>query len=755
MPPHGLWPIPRHHLYSGTTHRPTFNAQEFATDANEPDRPILTANISETNKPEPRVATGAGAAMNIDGAMDTGGRNGSEHGVSDRKRKKAEKRADRVKRKEEKLRRMSNATSLMDCVVTEGAHQAAVTTAQHPAVVHLGSSKPLGRARAIATPTIGHKRVKEEKEKSASKDTNAETNKSADRHSSIKIEKKRKRVSEVNGNTHPTAPKTRSNDRTVSDFCIGPDFVKEVQSAVAGIGNAFTRCVQEPEPEVKKVKKAKVEKKFEKQETPTLRASEQSIGVTAGLGVTRSPSKTQKKQKGETGNARGPDQQSAASAPRKTPIPLPSPPRPTTFEEFHQSPAWKKAVINDLPETPPSLAYRSALIKTPIPLPKLPPIRLHTSVEVLGSRQEPSAPSSTPTSAQPQRTYESTAIATKRLKQPLTDGPKPKPKPRAKRGRSLSSSSAASSHSSSVSIADMFARAPKAHAKSDRTTSFSGQAIQTQKQQSGGTHRGLTLEKFNSLYHEIQQIMNFEAEQKYLNQYQDWQVENSYTEYAFPCLGAGSGCTPKKEGILRISRETDNLSIKKAVAASGGDTAALQEAAERGMQAEKFLKHAIRARIPVPIGQLEGMWTLYCPQYSAHHYDRYGYGARTLTISPIAGFKDKNVYTARLTIPPRSMAYSILTFSVPPHASFRTTEVKTAPEGYTMDLVFLGNGYLKLRVDLNLLLKGKPTEHVGGRKVWMEFLGVNEGAVEWDAGKKEEREKEMRELFAKFGGLEG
>jgi hypothetical protein len=80
------------------------------------------------------------------------------------------------------------------------------------------------------------------------------------------------------------------------------------------------------------------------------------------------------------------------------------------------------------------------------------------------------------------------------------------------------------------------------------------------------------------------------------------------------------------------------------------------------------------------------------------------------------------------------MAYTISLFEPPPHASFRTTTLRTVAEGYEMDIVFLGNGYVLLRVDLGLLLMGKSL----GEHGVMEFVGIKEkdaqggrGALKW------------------------
>lgn len=65
--------------------------------------------------------------------------------------------------------------------------------------------------------------------------------------------------------------------------------------------------------------------------------------------------------------------------------------------------------------------------------------------------------------------------------------------------------------------------------------------------------------------------------------------------------------------------------------------------------------------------------------------------------------------------------------------------------------MFLGNGYLLLRLDLGLLLSGKPALMRGGRRVLMEFVGVHESAVVWRA-EQDELEVVGRRLFAKYDG---
>jgi hypothetical protein len=254
---------------------------------------------------------------------------------------------------------------------------------------------------------------------------------------------------------------------------------------------------------------------------------------------------------------------------------------------------------------------------------------------------------------------------------------------------------------------------------------------------------------FGKKYRKAQKTTNFSDEAEYLDAHLKWQIDNN-SKGPLPCLGLATGCNSKREQVLRLSKE-DSSNFLKVLVTTDGEHSTLEEAKTRCTAAESFLAMAVAAKVPVPIGQVEGVWTLYCPNYSQIHIDKYGFGQRTLNIFSIPDFQDDRSYTARLSIPPRSMLYSVLSFTVPPHASFRTTTIKTSVEGYKLDLIFLGNGYLQLRVDLNLLLRGKPTETAEGKPMYMEFIGVHENAVQWRE-KEDELEVEGRKLFAKYDG---
>lgn len=471
-----------------------------------------------------------------------------------------------------------------------------------------------------------------------------------------------------------------------------------------------------------------------------------------------SPKKTHEKQE-ELGNGKsctnGQIHASISSPAPKNSTPLSTPVKSAKSSISASRKAYQMRVPHQsheadiiAPETPPTTRQMSRqMTKTPMPFPphsSRPTIttpklskkeRVTVTLSDSSSQIQNAVPFTVPAAIR-RPPISKTPVPLPKMTQPLTDEPKIKPKRHPEVPRASSETdSLPSSRSSSVSIMDVWLGR-------SGSTIDPGHTAQNNRSNHRETHEEASLNAFNQRFNELQLSVNFDHEREYLNQYLDWQAENE-SEGPFPCLGRATGCTPKKEEILKLSREED-INIVKALGADAVDEDTLKGATQAAQKAEELLKLTICARIPVPIGLIEGTWKLYCPKYSAHHVDKYAFGERTLRISTIAGFKVQNTYTAKLSIPPRSVLYSILTFSTPPHASFRVTMIKTAAEGYKMDLIFLGNGFLQMRVDLNVLLRGKPTETVGGKKGWMEFVGVHERAVQWTKANDElEDEQEV------------
>jgi hypothetical protein len=551
--------------------------------------------------------------------------------------------------------------------------------------------------------------------------------------------KKRKRESA----THLETPTPSLDGTATGSFVVGTDLVENVMASLSGreiSGAQLLESPQTPEKVPKKRKKSSRKSEdvqVEQQQKPVVLAKEPEV-----LSLEKPKVKKSKKRKSETVQQQE-DEPLPIKTPRNTPVPLPQ----------------LSHIL--VPETPPSKTAQreKSLASRPVP------ISQSQAVGKVSTQRSPRNDRvtillSTPTSAEDARTPKSAPPATTHgvskptVPNALTDAnlsnhTKPAKENKLKR-RSKSGMSTVTSlpeSASTRSIIDAFARVGKPYARSGAEVDpfVSPEILVKQRRE---THEEASMNVFNDKFHEVQKAVNFSEERGYLEDYLAWGVENASNH--LPCLGNVTGCTSKKEEILRLSKE-ENLTILSHLDTEAGDLNALKDAANRIRLADELLMLSLKARVPVPIGRLEGTWTLYCPKYAETHFDRYGYGQRTLTISSIAGFKHKNSYTARLNIPPRSMSYSLLAFSTPPHASFRTTSVRTAAEGYTVDVVFLGNGYLQLRADLKLLLKGKATEEFEGKKVHMEFIGVHEQAVKWFE-EKNELEEEAKKLFAKYDG---
>jgi hypothetical protein len=705
---------------SARLNRPVYNTNDFA-DATEDEKPQ------------------ASGLPQVDGGRDKKERDGSEAGKikKEKKEKKHKKNRDSNGHRDRSSKETAAAKSLQEA--------GASATAAHG-----------------VSPNIKAKRSKEKK--------SAKTNDGVPQTSA----KKRKRESE--GKPVNTATVNSDVSRVGNgSFVLGPDMLKGIEASMEGIRDLFNTH----EPEKKKSKKTAksttkpgkaqatiVSQQETAQKTQTSKDEKsrcKSSGATPRIFKTPKSEK-QKKEKDIVAPKTSHSSVRVSSSPVKhTPVPLPPPSSVSTFSANRAANQNKaKEATNAqtpevmVPETPASkIATNSShAFNSAIPFPssrlaeaaKATPrtARKERLTHVLSSSApsvdhdaQVSAPPSTKKADEILRQCgilsQKSPTKSRKLTAPLNDEPKPRPRGRA------SSQSSSSSRSSSISIPDLFNRINNPSSRSGvNTNPFI--TPEAQKKKARETHDESAIQIFNERFLAAQDSVNFSNEQEYLNQYLYWQVNNA-SEYPIPCLGGGSGCTANKEKILRLSKE-ENVNILKALAITGGDNDALKDATEDSKKAEEFLKMAIRARVPVPIGRLDGTWSLYCPKYAEHHFDRYGFGQRTFTMYSIAGFKDKAQYTGRLHVPPRpyDVPYTVLTFAVPPHASFRSTIITTAPEGYKMEVIFLGNGFLQLRLDLNLLLRGKPTEMVGGKKVFMEFVGVHEDAVEW-AEKKDDLEE--------------
>ncbi|KAF2749475.1 hypothetical protein M011DRAFT_484897 [Sporormia fimetaria CBS 119925] len=717
MPPKGLYTWPRHHELPGGVPRPVFDAQDFAND----DEEVMAGS------------GGGGGGVRDEQAPGAAAKTGSGHELTLSKK-------ERKKKKKRELKELKELKELED----------ALRKAE----------------KSVLAPT-SVKTVDETKGDNNSTEIPKTTE-------LPKKDKKRKRMSEAStvesALLSPPAKKLET-----PGFLIGADLVKNVQRSMAGLNpEILPGASSTTDKNEKKDRKEKKKQRKSKDKSELTAAGVAQVGIpiedalelkTRAEKTSNSQSTPQKRQKRDELSAAGNRftevtpiaAPSVPSVPKKTPVPLPPPATPVRQTFAHQS--WKDRGEVVIPETPPSSpeGNRGLTLRTPIPPPQF---AVSHRPEVSASHNGPrmsventatsEMQSATPTSAQKPREEPASAI---RPKGPRTPTPKKKKRKRTSRASSISSSAPSTTASSCTkSIIDLLNRTGKPYTRSGASTDpFT---VPSPPNPHIETHQEAGIQDFNAAFKTVRHCVNFTIEAAYLTQYLDRIAETQSSEYPLPCLGPGSGCTTKRHEALEHARQghddtNNNLSsshsetatafLQKAITTSRNNIDILQSAIQRFEQAQTLLRLSIHARIPVPLGRLSGKWTLYCPSYSLHHVDRYGYGDRALYISSISGFKHTETYSARLSIPPRSMPYTILTFMVPPHASFRSTVLKTSAEGYAMEVTFLGNGFLVLRMDLNLLLKGKPTEVVGGRKAWMEFLGVNERAVEWE-GREEGEE---------------
>ncbi|KAJ4300856.1 hypothetical protein N0V90_002944 [Kalmusia sp. IMI 367209] len=692
MPPFGLYELPRNHLYSGKMVRRTYNSNDFIEDGDQPANPDPVPAEKEMKKKvkmRDSLNDGEGAKIKSDIA-------------------KAENES---KKEKKKKKRMSE----------------------------------------NGTPEVRRSKKQDKKEERAERNGDGQAHHSA---------KKRKRDSK--GHTEPV-----KSSRSINEgFVVGQDLSENVMASLGSFDTPTTQpretAQTTEQPSKKKIKRKSQVNGSGAQHDP---AEQVQAGHTENSAQPKV--KQHKKNEAAMDQIKTAATQSATRMPKKTPVPLPevsaqlSTSSPTSKFQgriIREKPVEPAILV---PETPPSKSVQRTKVVTPVPFQQ---IRKFDSAatERQGSQKVRRPIDFTPVSTGNAETFATAPAAShttvmlptvpnaltdanlRSFKEPLSNGNKPRPRTK---GGASTATSIPDSSAASMSIQEAFARIGKPYersaAENDPFITQGGKPKKTRE-----THDEAPEDVFNEVYLELRKTVNFTEENAYLEDFLEWVLQNN--QGPLPCMGNVTGCSSKKEEILRLSRE-ENMTILTHLETDGGDPAALANATLQAERAEDLLMLAVRAKVPVPIGRLEGTWALYCPKYAEAHVDKYGYGKRSLVISSIAGFKHKNSYTARLQLPPRTMSYTLLAFQTPPHASFRATTVTLAAERYQMEIIFLGNGYLQLRVDLRLLLTGKPTDEVAGKKIVMEFIGVHEKATQWFR-EKDELEEEGRKLFAKYDG---
>lgn len=738
MPPHGLYPVPRHHLYRSSGPRPTFSAKDFAnlpepgpTPTDVADRECEREKATSSEAQRDHLHSNCGFRLSSSArdlehsssnttspARACNSNNSMEGTASDKKNKK-------------KARKSSAGDSIMSSLNTKVKRSTLEAANEIFASAKKAHKKRKHRRESIssvadARPTSKVAKIAAQYDQlltAAGRSGASQPSLSKETVESHKKEKKKK--NRESNKRHSDFTKALANDASLDNRTLKahPASPQELETVKAEARNADDKPEAKAAPSP--VKKSHIP-----------------------LPGECNPAKAASARKHDAAEpAKEPIIQVHSSPIKKTYIPIPTRSAPNAIRNSKSTNHFNdpETVI---PETPPSRAPKAAtpISKTPIPLP------LSSSMpEPLSS---PSRPPKVPTIIRkvtvphPFRRTNVTGEeaddfsekkiigsrykgypdlkpqVTKKITQPLTDGPKPKPRSKLERSRSRSSSI-----SSNASLPAMFSQMAKS-LDGVNDVKVNDDPLNTSKANTGA-------QSFDQLFGRLRGALNFSTELEYLAQFKDWHAENT-SEYPMPCLHELTACNSRREEAIRHLRVDGKPSkyLRKRLA-EDADLTNMHRAADAIKIAENFLEHSLRAQVPVPIGNITGTWSLYAPVYSVHHHDAWADGLRKFTL--FRSLK-ANTYKAQLSLPPRSsVPMPICKFTVQPHASFRTIIVKMEPEGYEMDVVFLGNGYLHLRVDLNLLLKGMPTKS-GDRKVWMEFVGVHEGAVEWDGKKNWEAE---------------
>ncbi|KAH3954705.1 hypothetical protein HBI56_036910 [Parastagonospora nodorum] len=584
-----------------------------------------------------------------------------------------------------------------------------------------------------------------------------------------KAAKKRKRASEVPADTSSKAPE---------DTVLGGEYFQNLEAAIGRkVADFDSPQASAPLTEAPAKKKAKTKRKHSENEAAPLQ-EEQMGGAPVEPAMEVTPSedvlaKKDRKEKKEKKRKRRESQQVLADTvepssatvqgdppkpvpnieqrkpkagssfikePRNTPIPLPSNSSlgvASTAASPHRTQKMRDDPQVLVVETTPlrktvasSLSQATTAPAGQIKSKKAPAVKASSAKPVNGSQPSASAPAALPEpKAVLEKSYGQTSLTTSNLErytQPLSDQAKPRPRS----GRSSSVSS-----TSSMSIKEAFARVPKPSSTpvtSKTSNPFLAPVAQEKVEKIDNQKANLQL--FDSTLAAFRSSVNMIDEQVYLNQHLELRAANDAAG-PLPCLKSATGCTPKNEEHIRALKDSNSKTTPSFI---DPHQLALDVSIAAAVEAEKFLHNAVVTGIPVPAGDLEGTYKIYCSKYTDTHADKYGFGQRKLVISKPAGFFG-NTYTARLITPPRPMGFTVLSFEVPPNASFRTIRLTTSADNYTMDLVVLGNGHILLQVDIGLFLTGRRTA------TGMEFVGIKEGATKW-AGLEDVKTAERKNI---------
>jgi hypothetical protein len=161
-----------------------------------------------------------------------------------------------------------------------------------------------------------------------------------------------------------------------------------------------------------------------------------------------------------------------------------------------------------------------------------------------------------------------------------------------------------------------------------------------------------------------------------------------------------------------------------------------EEEFERGketdvQQAHQTLEAALVVGKSVPIGPIDGgRWELYSAEYFSHYFVL-EQPTKVLSFQKNGNYDEDmpdficgpGQASGELHIYPEGHL-DIYPFTLPTQASLEPVVVRAAGLDQDLEIIFLGDGYLKLKVELDILIKGKSAPHAICEPKVIEFFGI-------------------------------
>jgi len=153
-------------------------------------------------------------------------------------------------------------------------------------------------------------------------------------------------------------------------------------------------------------------------------------------------------------------------------------------------------------------------------------------------------------------------------------------------------------------------------------------------------------------------------------------------------------------------------------------------------EAYSVLEAALKTGKTVPIGPIDGgRWDLYSTQFLSDPFDAHSgkslsFGCFYDDLEDIPGAAcEPGQLSAELHIYPEGHL-DFFPFDPPAHATLEPVILKSW-QNHDVELIFLGDGYLKLRIDLDVIMGKSTPHHIGEQPKMIEFSGIWTSDEEW------------------------